>query len=70
MKYLIPPAVAVLLSTAGVAYGCDACGMPPHEVKIATMLALCVSSLVAFGAVLLARPRRRATNGSGLVPPR
>ena len=62
MKFLIPPLFAVVLSTAGTAWGCHAVGMPLPDVKLATALAFSVSGVAAFGAVLLAgrsRPLRR-----------
>lgn len=59
MKFLLPPAFAVVFSTAGVALGCHAAGMPPRDVALAATLAFALSFAAAFGAALLAgRPRR------------
>ena len=58
MKSLLPPLFAVLLSTAGTAYGCHLCGMPPREVELATLLAAGTASLAAGAAVLAARSCR------------
>jgi hypothetical protein len=60
MKYLIAPTFAVICSTVGCAYGCHASGMPISDVVIAAALAASVSSVAAFGAVLLAHLRRAA----------
>jgi hypothetical protein len=58
MKHLLGPTLAVILSTAGSIHGCRISGMPPHDVKLAGVLAGIVSSAAAFGAVLLqSRPR-------------
>lgn len=58
MKHLLPPAFAILISTAGTAWGCHAAGMTLPEVALATSLAFTLSFGAAFVAVLLAsRPR-------------
>lgn len=62
MKSLLPPTLAVIFSTAGVALGCHAAGMPPRDVALATTLAFAAAFTAAFGAALLAgrsRPLRR-----------
>lgn len=59
MKHLLPPAFAVLASTAGTAWGCDAAGMPTTEVIIAGALAFTLSFGATFVAVLLANGPRR-----------
>jgi hypothetical protein len=61
MKHLILPTFAVVFSTVGCAYGCHASGMPLDDVAIATALAGSVSSVTAFGALLLAHVRRTTT---------
>lgn len=58
MKPLLPPAFAVLVSTAGTVWGCHAAGMTPPEVALAGALAFTLSFAAAFVAVLLvSRPR-------------
>jgi hypothetical protein len=58
MKHLLPPAFAVLVSTAGTVWGCHAAGMTTTEITIAGALAFTLSFGAAFVAVLLAsRPR-------------
>jgi hypothetical protein len=65
MKTLLPPAFAVFASTAGTYAGCRFCGMPPGDLKLATLLAFGASLLVAFGAVLVADRRRANPNRFG-----
>jgi hypothetical protein len=60
MKNLIFPTLSVMLSTAGVAVGCHAFGMPDDDVVIATWVAGTVGSLAATAAMLVARARQRA----------
>ena len=39
MKHLRSPAFAVISSTLGCIYACRVAGMPPHDVKVADLLA-------------------------------
>jgi hypothetical protein len=58
MKNLLPPAFAVVVSTAGTVWGCHAAGMPTPDVLIAGAVAYSLSFGAAFVAVMLAnRPR-------------
>ena len=59
MKYLLPPAFAVIVSTAGTIYGCHASGMPPRDVMIAGILAFTLSVTAACTALALAAGRSR-----------
>ncbi|HWA28362.1 MAG TPA: hypothetical protein VG734_22120 [Lacunisphaera sp.] len=61
MKNLIVPTLSVMFSTAGVAVGCHAYGMPDHDVAIATWVAGSVASITATAAMLLARARQRTS---------
>jgi len=57
MKYLLPPAFAVLFSTAGTVYGCHVAGMPLRDVLMAGGLASGVSLAAASTAVALSAAR-------------
>ncbi len=61
MKNLIMPTLSVMASTAGVAYGCRAFGMPPDDVAIATCVSAIVGSITATTAMLWSRARQRAS---------
>ena len=61
MKNLLPPAFAVFASTAGTVIGCHLVGMPPHDLKIAGLVAFGVSFLATLGAVLASQHRARPT---------
>ena len=62
MKTLLPPTLAVVLSTALCVWFSRASGMPSGDLKIVAVVAGSVSALAAFGAVALAaaKPKRPA----------